>query len=182
MRSLIILLLLAPVWVNAQENVQKQDTEKFNVEISITRTSAYCGGARPTPEMIAELQTPKPFPAKNLYLKKGERNTFTTKIIRAITSDNSGKVHLLLPPGKYFIVDELKKDTSYYNLLKRQYSSPTDQYSAIDMLCLKKWYEQPDLIFEIKSGDEVINLIVNFHKNCSWKEIPCIEFKGPLPH
>jgi hypothetical protein len=180
MQSLFILLLLSPLWVNAQENVQKQNAEKINIEIRITRTSAYCGGARPSPEVMTDLQTPKPFPRKKLYLKKGEKNTFTTKIFMELTSDSAGKVNCQLQPGKYFIVDEFKKDTGYYNRLKKRYSALTPNYSPIDKLCLKNWYEQPDLVFELKEG-EVKDLTINFHKNCTWNEIPCIEFKGPVP-
>jgi hypothetical protein len=180
MRSSIIILLFSSFLVCSQEAVQKQDAKKINVEIRITRTSAYCGGARPSQEVMTELQTPKPYSGKKLYLKKGEKNTFTTKIFMEITSDSAGKVNCQLQPGKYLIVDEFKKDTSYYNRLKKRYSTLTPNYSAIDKLCLKNWYEQPDLVFELKEG-EVKDLTINFHKNCTWNEIPCIEFKGPVP-
>lgn len=159
--------------VNIKEN-------KFSVEITVTQTSAYCGGIRPSPELLNELQNPKPLVRKKLFIKRGDKNLFNSKIVIEACTDSSGKIQLQLLPGKYFIVDELKKDTSYYKTLIRKYSKASKNYSAIEKGCLKSWYEQPDMVFEITNSD-IKNLSLNFHKLCDWKEIPCIQFIGPLP-
>ena len=167
-----------------QQNPDKQiaintKEKKISVEITATQTSAYCGGVRPSPDILKELQNPKPLMRKRLFIKRGDKNMFSSKIFIEACTDSSGKIQLMLLPGKYFIVDELKKDTSYYKTLIRKYSKASKNHSAIEKECLKSWYEQPDMVFEIINSD-MKNLNLNFHKPCDWKEIPCIQYNGPL--
>jgi hypothetical protein len=155
--------------------------EKVLVEIRITNTSSYCGGIPPPEEVRIEHNTPKPFAKKIIFIKKGEQNTFDSKIFLELVSDSAGKIEIQLPPGKYFIVDELKKDTSFFNRMIKKYEKESKNCSAINKDCLRKWYEQPDFVFEIK--EESTKLVVNFHDSCSWNEVPynCCQYKGPYP-
>lgn len=179
--NLLIVFLLFSLGCFSQKDIISDVEENVLVEISITQTSSYCGGAKPPPELIAELKIPHPLAKKTLFIKKGELNTFDSKIFLEVVSDSLGKVKIHLPAGKYFIVDELKKDTSFYNNLIKKYAKETSRCSAINKDCLKKWYEQPDFTFEIKEGRN--KFVVNFHKGCSWKEVPynCCEYKGEYP-
>jgi hypothetical protein len=179
--NLLIVFLLFSFGCFSQKDTISNGKEKFLVEICITQTSSYCGGVKPDPETITELKRPKPLANKILFIKKGEQNTFDSKILLEIISDSSGKVNIHLPPGKYFVVDELKKDTSFYNKLIKEYEKESTKCSAINKDCLKNWYVQPDFIFEIK--EEPNKFVVNFHKGCSWNEVPynCCKYKGPYP-
>src|SRR5687767_12559298 len=49
--------------------------KSFTVSGKVEHTYSYCGGARPSPEMLAEYQTPKPFGGKKFYVRKGKVNT-----------------------------------------------------------------------------------------------------------
>jgi hypothetical protein len=160
--------------------VKKAGKKKFKVEIIITQTFSYCGGAEPDPDLLKEMGKASAFAGKKIYIKQGEKNSFNSKIVLEAVADKDGKIEFSLPPGKYFIVDELKKDTSYYKTLLKTYKTTTASYSAIDPICLKKWYEKPELIIEIKNAD-VKDLTLNFHQACSWEKIPCAQYSGPMP-
>jgi hypothetical protein len=189
MRSLILIFLFSACLGFSRDGLQQTSVSNtigshsmpITIEILVTQTTSYCGGISPPPELIRELKTPRPLAGKKIVIKKGDKNTFDSAVLLAVSSDSIGHVRVQLPYGKYLIVDEFKKDTSYFNQLLRIYSIPTSNYSAIQKECLQSWYEQPDLIFEI-GGGTASALTVNFQKPCSWNEIPCLEFKGPLPH
>jgi len=194
MRLLILIFILVsfpgfsqdrvqPDNINESEilNAKNVNEKMFQIEILVTQTTSYCGGVKPPDELLKEMETPKPLAEKKLYLKKGEKNTFNSKVELEICSDSLGKIRIQIPPGKYFIVNEFKKDTDFYKIVLKKYKTGTKDYPAIDKLCLKKWYEQPDLFFEIMNED-LKNLTLNFNKECSWREIPCLQFKGQLPN
>ncbi len=188
MRSLILVFLLSACLGFTRDGLQQTTVSntidspsmQFPIEILVTQTASYCGGISPPPELIRELKTPRPLAGKKIVIKKGDKNTVASEVLMEACSDSVGKISVQLPSGTYFIVDEFKKDTSYLNKLLRIYSVPTPNYSVIQQECLQSWYEQPDFIFEIGEG-RASALTVNFQKLCSWNEIPCVEFKGPLP-
>jgi hypothetical protein len=51
------------------------------VNIKITQTSSYCGGAAPPRELIEQLNTPVPLAGKVIYLRKGKTNKLCKKTI-----------------------------------------------------------------------------------------------------
>ena len=67
---------------------------KFDVSILVTSTQSYCGGARPTDEMMQELNTPKPLPEKKLYIRKGKENSLKEPIIKEVVTNAAGKIDL----------------------------------------------------------------------------------------
>ena len=161
-----------------QQKESKKKTKQFPVSGIITGTSAYCSGARPPAELLAQLAIPKPKPNKKIYIKKGEVNSFDSKIFMELTTDTAGKFHAKLPAGKYLIVDEEKKDTAYYNKLLREHKTETKSFEAVDTVCLKEWFLKPDVTFEVKNA-EVKNISVNYRKECF--NLPCTRFRGPYP-
>src|ERR1035437_1246537 len=135
---------------------QKQSKKKvmqYPVSGIITGTSAYCGGERPPAELLAQLATPTPRPGKKIYIKTGEVNSFNSKVFLELTTDTAGKFHAKLSPGKYLIVDEEKKDISYYNKLLKEHKTETSSFEAVDTVCLKAWYVKPDYTFEVKNTE-----------------------------
>ncbi len=151
---------------------------RIKVSGTVTETRKYCGGARPTAEILAQLNTPKPSPNKKIYIKKGKINTLDNKVILALSTDAKGNFNAKLKPGTYLIVDSTKKDLNYYNQLLLAYKEKTESYKAIDSLCLKEWYEKADYVFEVtKSGENKISL--NYLINCE-EYVPCTTFLGPF--
>lgn len=152
--------------------------KKYTVSGVITGTSGYCGGAAPSDEMLADLATPKPIANKKIYIKKGVINSLNSKVLMTLTADSAGKFHTTLPPGKYIIVDENKKDRTYYNSLLKNHNKQTENFDAVDSVCLKEWFAKPDFIFEVKNAGILIPGI-NYHKECF--NLPCVQFRGPYP-
>ena len=134
--------------------------------------------ARPNDEMINQLRTPKPVSGRKIYIKKGEVNTVESKTILVLTTDAQGNFHAKLPPGKYLVVDSLKKDPSHYKMLLKTYKEQTTSYEPIDTKCLKEWFMQPAGTFEVTSK-ETKNISINFHISC--RDVPCAGFRGPYP-
>jgi hypothetical protein len=174
----IILPILCLALLSFNQAAPKKKAKKIPVSGTVTGTYSYCGGARPSDEMLAQLATPKPMPGKRIYIKKGEVNSFDSKVLLVLTSDAKGNFHTKLAPGKYLIVDSTKKDMTYYNMLLKNYKVQTEHYEAIDTLCLKEWFMKPNAVFEVVDK-EVKDVIVNFHKTCD-DVLPCSRFRGPF--
>ncbi len=155
----------------------KKKTKKFPVSGTVTSTINYCGGARPTAEILEQAATPRPIPHKKIYIKQGDVNSFGSKTILQLTTDSNGNFKAKLPAGKYLVVDSTKNDLLYYNMLLKTYKSQTTNYEAVDTLCLKEWYMKPNCVFEV-TDKEVNNINVNFHKTCD--DIPCSRYRGPF--
>ena len=170
------LLCLALLSFNQPKTEKK--AKKVSFSGTLTETNDYCGGARPSDEILTQLGTPRPLANKKIYIKKGEVNTFDNKVILVLTSDSKGNFHAKLRPGKYLVVDSTKKDPAYYNQLLKTYKNQTANYLAIDSLCLKEWYVKPTGVFEV-SATEKKSITVNFHKACS-EAIPCTRYTGPF--
>jgi hypothetical protein len=145
-----------------------------------TENSAYCGGARPSQEILADLERPIPTANKVLYLKKGSSNiTKQKKLIKVITNAN-GQFNFLLAPGKYCIVGSDKIDTKYFQLLVTKYSKDSKTYKAIDKKCLTEWLMEPLHSFEVKSSNND-TIKIHYTKPCDWNSIPCAQFTGAIP-
>lgn len=156
----------------------KTKIKKVPVSGTVTQTRDYCGGARPNDEILTQLGTPKPVSGKKIYIKQGEVNTFESKVILALTTDEKGNFRAKLKPGKYLVVDSLKKDLTHYNMLLKTYKAQTTSYEPIDPVCLKEWFMKPAGTFEV-TGKETKNIAVNFHITC--RDVPCAGFRGPYP-
>ena len=123
---------------------------QVDVHIKITQTSSYCGGAAPSNEMLEQLNTPVPFAGKIIYLRKGNTNKLCKKAV-VLKSDENGEITALLQPGIYAVVDETKKDKTFYNDLRKRFKNPVPNYEALDVACLDDWLKTPDQVIEVSS-------------------------------
>lgn len=164
------------------KDVQSEDgqQEKYEVVISATTTQVYCGGARPTEEILEELRTPIPAPNVFLYLRKGDTNFIQNEIDYQFKTDDSGRVEVNLPTGTYSIVFENKKDVSVYNELLEKYGKETSYQTAIDTNCLNAYFKQPNAILTVEENGENA-ITVNRQMRCTATRIPCSHYKGALP-
>lgn len=152
--------------------------KKISISGSVTGTRQYCGGARPSDEILTQVATPRPISNKKIYIKQGEVNSFDSKVLLVLTTDSKGNFRAKLRPGKYLIVDSTKKDTSYYNAILKTYKFQGNAYQAVDTACLRKWYLKPECIFNVGNSDQK-NISVNFFKGC--EDIPCTRLRWPYP-
>jgi len=76
------------------------------VQGTVTFTNQYCGGARPSEQLLAEYATPQNFVNTTIYLKKKKGG----KVIYKIVTDKNGKFKKCIKPGKYYLYM-----SKYYN-------------------------------------------------------------------
>ena len=169
----IVFLCIITNVIYSQTN--KKKTVLFNVSGKVTHTSAYCGGAAPTEEMMNEYRKDKPYAGKIFYVRKGNTNTLKAKIILSFKADADGKFSFQLPPGIYSIIQEPQvKEMNMKNYNKKG-------SLQADASCLKNWWLKPYYILEIKDKD-VTGLHFKFHHPCFVSDdIPCIRYTGPMP-
>jgi hypothetical protein len=177
----LIILSVLFLFSSFAQTDKKKRTKKCKVYGTVTSTGAHCGGVRLPNEQMKQLMTPKPISDKTVYIKKGTVNSFdNTAIIAEVKTDASGAFTVELPPGNYFLVDEKKKDRTFYDRVLNDHKTKTEYYSAVDTICLRSWYETPDVLFEVKKGKKS-TVTVNYAGRCSWNSIPCVQYTGPLP-
>jgi len=139
----IILLLLAVECSSARQNNADM------IQVKIMYTSDYCGGARPSEEILEELKSMKPFAEQeiSIYTNENKRGNPLT-----IKTDSNGVFNTNIPKGKYFL---------FINDKLKIYENATES--------CKEWAKKPDIEFEITSG----NIELQFHKKCN----PCLPLR-----
>jgi len=179
--GLFVFLIFGLSLVHAQAKKSKKRVSSVAVNGSITQTSNWCGGARPTEEMEREFRTPKPFDNCTLYVRK-DSNQLTKPILHTLTTDARGKFQLRLSPGKYVVVDILKKNDSVYQSTIHKYKEATQTTGPIDISCYNNFVALPDFTIIVpKNATKSVNVSHNYHQHCNWSGAPCVEFRGPYP-
>lgn len=140
----------------------------------VEQTSSYCGGARPSQQILERLATPTAYPNKIFYIRRGKINCAEAKIITSFTTDSSGKFSISLKPGTYSIIveDQLNPvDPNKY----------VNENQQVDWQCLDEWWTKPYYLLVVKNKN-INDLNFVFHHRCFiTSDIPCITYKGPLP-
>ena len=139
------------------------------------QTNPYCGGAAPSEEMMRQSTTPKAYPNKKFYVRKGNVNSTLMDTILSFTSDLDGNFNFKLAPGIYSIIQSSQlKELDWKN-----YKS--NQYTVVDEKCLQAWWAKPYYLLEVKDKD-ISDLNFIFRHRCFVPgDIPCINYIGPMP-
>ncbi len=142
-------------------------SQKKCVNIPITYTDPYCGGARPTKEIEAAAQTPKPYANKILVVVSESGKTLVVK------TNSTGILKLKLKAGSYKIYEAWR----YY----KQAPAPT-QLKDMDPECLKLEWQKETYSLKIDSKNTDILLKNEIVLHCPWA-IPCLleSAKPPVP-
>lgn len=159
------------VWACTSHGKVSASETLLKVSGYITQTSSYCGGARPSEEMLEEYGKPKPYPGKTLYISKsGSREVFSRFV-----SNDSGYFSLSLPAGSY----RVWQDEQLRPFKPGQESE--NKMIVADTSCLRRWWNTPLGEFELES--ESVNLkSINFHRPCFVSgDVPCMSYTGPMP-
>lgn len=180
-RKSIIGAIILSIWI---QTIRAQKTIKsdISVEITITQTEQYCGGAAPPKEMLDELNRPKPYVNKTLYIRK-DTNDLDAAILYKLTTDTKGKALVKLKPGRYSIVDENKKDRALYNSLMTKYKEGTERAGPIDQDCLMRYMSTPDFVVIVKKEARRTRAkaYFNYFHSCNRSGVPCAKFLGHYP-
>jgi hypothetical protein len=154
--------------------------DKYTIKGIVTQSHSYCGGARPTDEEYRKITEQKPLTNRKFFVRKGIENNVAEEIILEFTTDEKGFFSIELPKGDYVIIDMQHKDINYVKSILSMYNKPTEYYSAADSACMKTWLATPLASFSLDSLPE-ITIGWNIHSPCSWNQIPCVSYSGPLP-
>ena len=138
---------------------------------TVSYLQPYCGGAAPTPEMVARQNILQPSRAFILHFKKGSRNSGGSKIIQTVTTNETGYFEVRLPKGEYCVVEDYKS---------KPFVIPADkQFTVWDTTCLKKAYESCDYQLKvIAANKDTIKLI---YRNTCFYSPKCGSYNGPMP-
>jgi hypothetical protein len=113
------------------------------VKVYITSTESYCGGARPSDEILQDVQTPKPYAFKTFYIRKGAQNS-KGKAIKVVT-DSAGCFSIKLKPGKYCLLYPTQLKEPDYSKYKS-----TQVRSTQGKACLKAWWLKGWQVISVK--------------------------------
>jgi hypothetical protein len=74
------------------------DAEKVDVDIQLTSTQSYCGGAEPPEDLLVEYKTPKPFNGQTVYLFNSDEVS-----VGNIDAKTDSNYQMRLKPGSYTV-------------------------------------------------------------------------------
>ena len=149
---IILLVLMLPLSSFSQKAVIPERPYKPHFPFTgiLYFTSSYCGGARPTQEILKQYATPKILPNTTLHLHE---ILDTSKTNYTLVTDKNGKFTSCMPPGTYNVYITDKYDTN--------------ALPDFDPEC-KEWLEQALTQIEIKDDiptNTEVNLKLFFHCN-----------------
>jgi hypothetical protein len=180
MKQIAILSLILCIWMRL--DAQKGNSSSTTIELFITSTSQYCGGAQPSQDMLDMLAKPEPMENKVLFVRKNT-NDLRSKILYTITTNVHGRASLKLPPGKYSFVDASKRDIPLYDSLIAEHKEAKNQAGPIDPKCLLEHMTKSDfeVIIPKTRKKRVMKVGYNYFHSCNWAGVPCAEFRGQYP-
>lgn len=152
----LIILFALPLSLTAQ---------KVRVEIPVTYTRPYCGGARPTEEIEKEAATPKPLiGATFIWLS-------ATGKADSVRTDANGKLRLKLKKGNYKIYEAWRYRLYTPNNL------PMDDF---DKLCLRQEWEKYSFEVTVVKKNYTCVIVNPIVQVCEWS-LPCLQAEVPVP-
>lgn len=155
------------------------EVKMFSVFGNVTYSQSYCGGARPTDEVLMEITSPKPMVNSTFYVRQGKENNPELEIFFTFKTDDKGNFNFTLPPGDYVIIEQNRTDSSYYHSVLKTYGKETNSNSAADTTCMKKWLAGCLAQFTVADSD-LKNINWDMHTSC-FINAPCVHYKGPYP-
>jgi hypothetical protein len=150
------------------------------VEFRLMKKGVYCGGARPSDQMLLDLEKMTPLTSTQFYIKSGHINDPSAPAIYSSITDEEGLAFVQLKPGNYLLVFEDKQDWSQFNSWKDSFAVAQESFSAIDTMCLRQWIQIPEAVFQVHADSTPVIELVRPDK-CFWNNIPCIEYTGSIP-
>lgn len=173
----LFFLLLACACGSKKETAVAQtgaSLKAWQVEGVVTRNYPYCGGARPSEEIMAEANSPKPFAGKMLHLIRGDFHAKDREVMASFETDSAGKFSFDLIAGSYVVLTD-----EQFN--KTPLKEFTSELIKGDEVCYNEWLDKPVLSFTVSDRD-IKDLKIHFQYRCFVNTyIPCMHYDGPLP-
>ncbi|TNE56100.1 MAG: hypothetical protein EP338_00610 [Bacteroidetes bacterium] len=135
----------------------------------------YCGGAKPTQEMLKG--TMEAYKNTSFLVKTQMNNHKKKGTIARFQTDETGAFSVHLPgPGTYFLIHE-DKTLSFADFVSK-YKVEKQHQSYVGDEMAKKAYEQADAQFEVQEGKDVQIVI---RSRCFVGLNPLMKYTGPQP-
>ena len=140
---------------------------EFNTELTITKSIPYCGGARPTEDMLNRFEF-----VTTHFILIDENN-----IKKEVKSNSKGIINLQLPKGKYHL-KEVSKNMPFEKFYSFQ-SNDKGKYIEVGKRdCYNKWWKKNVINFEIIEPSKLLKASGKLYSNCYTKN-PCDRYTGP---
>ena len=126
----------------------------------VVQTRCDCGGINPAQEFLGPSQKDKPDPKKAFYIRKGTVNSLSNPILREVSPDVQGNFEVALPPGRYCVVGESKKDAlkipdlTEVNKKLAQSRVPGEPLPIVSEQCFRDWWRTCDQILQVRSRND----------------------------
>jgi hypothetical protein len=167
--AIYFLLIISSIASCRGSKNNKGNDSTVTVSGTIYIQKAYCGGARPSEEMVQGLRQP----ASNftLYYKTNDLVTIEhVSTIDSVKTDSAGHYTLRLHKGQFCFFEKWKMD--------RLSIPKDDKFNHWDSVCYLQQYQTCDFSINIQSDTSQANIILQRH--CPWNT-PCNNYTGPLP-
>lgn len=129
-----------------------------NVFLELSQDQKYCGGAKPSAEMLAKYEKPLLYANKKLILISASGK------IDSVKTNSKGILKIKLKPGSY----KLYEPWRYH---KR--SPDGNDMSYFDLECLTKQWEKVDISIDTQKRKQ--HLVIDIDPVFCPHEIPCIK-------
>jgi hypothetical protein len=143
----VFLFLLFPFCLFSQQKIKLELKQQYE----------YCGGARPSPEILAKYEKPLPYANRKLIMVSASGK------IDSVQTDANGKLNLKLKDGTYNLYEAWR----YY---KR--TPDGNSFNSYDTSCLVNHWAKVDVTIFIKKRNSKITS--NIDKAYCPHTIPCL--------
>lgn len=168
-----ILTTLFSTSCHTKKQSQDSETRLYEIKGNLKFTYDYCGGARPSEEMLAKLKEPRVIEGFTVYLKQGKENS-TAAITDSARCDSSGNYFFRVPKGDYVIL--LPAQIKKYDL-----NNFNNQFLKVaDEACFYQWWKKG--LFSLQVTTNMALPDSTIHRKCNGIDyLPCMSYNGPLP-
>jgi hypothetical protein len=128
-----------------------------NVKLKLTYLAPYCGGARPTKQVLEEAEKPKPYAARTVIISKAGR-------IDSARTDTGGILRKKLRTGSYRLIESWR----YYK--RTPDGMPLTNY---DSSCLKSEWTKEFGVLTLTSKSQSFSKKFDIVEQCDRKK-PCL--------
>ncbi len=147
---------------------QAKKTKGIPINFLFTTTSSYCGGAAPTPEIVARAESAKPINNTVFYIYTSKNKS--KPAFAKVTTNDIGKVKHNLPKGTYYVFSA--------DQIAGLKMPAIDEKIIWDAACIEKKYNTPIHTFSVPSKKTIA---INIYKSC-WYSPECGTYTGPMPN
>ncbi len=146
-------VLICAILITACKGSDPGKMSQINVlEITVSYTEPYCGGAPPTDEIIAKSKIEKSLASETLFISKSDP---TDENILKFETDSDGIIKAELKEGHYFVFFPNKVNVKHAN--------------SISKAC-EKWALSPDGVLDVTTNKNTYK--ISLRKSCNPCESP----------